>query len=170
MLNETWEDQYRRMRRSRKRLERAVDEYGERDPELHDEATSRDIVYHFCADAFHLKDYIKTTTGQSAAVKQSVEQLFDLSNPNASTALAICADVANGTKHLNLRTSRFSPAAEIVSQEAGITLPFILGEAHFTYHFVIEAGGATYSELDIAQGATADWDTWLVGNGFVLPT
>ena len=109
MLSEEWDDQYKRLHRSYQRLKRAVDEYIDRDDELHKEENSRDILYHFCADAYHLKDYIKNSTGQSPAIKQAVELLFDVqSNPKASTALAICADIANGFKHLNLTRSRCS--------------------------------------------------------------
>lgn len=171
MLSETWEDQYKRMHRSYERLKRSTDEYIDRDPELHDEANSRDIVYHFCADAYHLKDYIKNMPGQSKSIMRAVELLFDgTKNPPASPALAACADVANGFKHLDLKTSKFPVGGEgkIVKQEAAITLPFRL-PVHFTYHFTIEAGGNTYTEIQVAEDAIADWDAWLSGRGFSLP-
>jgi antitoxin component HigA of HigAB toxin-antitoxin module len=172
MLSETWEDQYKRMHRSYERLKKAADEYIARDPELHNLETSRDILYHFCADAYHLKDYIKNTPNQTQAIETSVEHLCDATKANASTALAICADVANGFKHLDLKTSKFPPGgeAEVKKQEAGVTLPFRLGAAHFTYHFTIEADGNTYSEIKVAEDAIGDWDTWLTGQGFALPS
>ena len=166
VLSKTWEVQYRRMHRSYARLQRAVDEYIDRDPELHDEDNSLDIIYHFCVDAYHLKDWIKH--GRSQAVKDSVERLFDVRNN--PPVLAICSDIANGYKHLHLDGPRFHPAADIVSQQPAVTLPFRLGEAQFTYHFTIEADGKTYTERDIANGAIAEWKSWLTGNGFSLPT
>jgi hypothetical protein len=174
MLSEKWEDQYRRLHRSYERLKRAVDEYIDRDEEVHKEENSCDILYHFCADAYHLKDYIKNSTGQSQATMHAVELLFDVQkDPHASTALAICADIANGFKHLNLHRSRLSAdpakAAKVTKQEAGITFPKTF-PAYFTYHFTIEADGVTYNELDIANQAIADWDAWLTGHGFSLPT
>jgi hypothetical protein len=168
MLSETWEDQYKRMHRSYERLKRAVDEYIDRDPELHDETSSRDILFHFFGDAFHLKEYIKNEAGQSSAIKRSVEELFDPGHANGSTALSICADIANGVKHLNLDRSRFKPPAEVGKQEAGIRLPFKL-PAYFTYHFTIEADGNTYTEIQVADDAIADWNAWLSGHGFSLP-
>jgi hypothetical protein len=168
MLSETWEDQYRRMHRSHALLKRAADEYIDRE-EIHEEANSRDILYHFCADAYHLKDYIKNTTGQSQAVKTAVEQLFNVQT--GSKTLAACADVANGFKHLDLRTPRFpGGGAEVASQAASMRLPITLGGQYFTYHFQIEAGGTTYSELELADQATAAWDAWLPSNGLPLPS
>lgn len=170
MLGETWEPQYRRMHRSYERLRRAVDEYIDRDPDLHDEDTSRDIVYHFFADAFHLKDHVKNTTGQTDTIRKSVELLFNVrDSPSASVHLAICADIANGFKHLRLDRPRFESPAEITGQRPAVTLPFRLGAAHFTYHFTIEADGVTYSETEVAEGAVAAWDDWLTANGFTLP-
>jgi hypothetical protein len=169
MLSETWEDQYKRMHRSYERLKKAADEYIDRDPEFHDEASSRDTLLHFFGDAFHLKDYIKNEAGQTSAIKRSVEDLFDPGNANGSTALSICADIANGAKHLNLNRSRFTPPAEVGKQEAGIRFPFTL-PAYFTYHFTIEADGKTYSEIQVATDAIADWDAWLTRQGFSLPT
>jgi hypothetical protein len=171
VLSETWEDQYKRMHRSYQRLKRAVDDNIDRDPELHSLEHSRDILYHFCADAYHLKDYIKNTPNQAPAIQRDVELLCSKkTNPNASTALAICGDIANGFKHLDLKTSKFQPGGEagVTKQEAGIRLPATL-PAYFTYHFTIEADGKTYSEIKVADDALADWDAWLTGHSFSLP-
>ena len=54
MLSETWEDQYRRMHRQYDLLKRTADQH--KFEEIHERA--RDILYHFCCDAFHLKDWI----------------------------------------------------------------------------------------------------------------
>ncbi len=172
MLTETWEDQYRRLHRSYALLKRAVDEYIDREA-IHEEANSRDILYHFCADAYHLRDYIWNSTNLSQAIRDGAMALFDVrKNPSASKALRACADIANGFKHLKLTTSKFPGGrpAEVVRQEAGIALPFRLGDAHFTYHFTIEADGVTYREVDIANQAIADWDAWLTSHGLPLPT
>jgi hypothetical protein len=168
MLSETWEDQYKRIHRSYARLQSAIGEHIDRDPELHDESSSRDILFHFLADALHLKEYIKNEEGQTAAIKTSIEDLFDPDHADGSVALSICADIANGVKHLELKRSRFEPAAEVGKEEAGIRLP-VTFPAYVTYHFSIEAGGNTYAEIHVADNAIADWDLWLTATGFSLP-
>jgi hypothetical protein len=173
MLSETWEDQYKRMHRSYERLKRAVDEYIERDPELHSLEASRDIFFHFCVDAYHLKDYVKNMPGQTLTIQTDVERLCSKrTNQSASTALAICGDIANGFKHLHRTASKFPTGGEanVTNQGASMRLPITLGRQHFTYHFTIEADGATFSEIKVADDAIADWDTWLTSHGFALPT
>lgn len=165
MLNETWEHQYLRMHQEYKKLKQAVDEYIDRDPEIHGEANSRHILFDFFLHAYHLKDYIKVRDG-------TVENLCDTRHSDHSTALAICADIANTVKHSAIdprRWSRFTPPATIVGQAAGIRLPLTF-PAHFTYHFTIEAGGTTYTEIQVADEAIADWDTWLSAHNFPLPS
>ena len=173
MLGETWEDQYRRLQRSHDLLQRVCDQYIERE-EIHEEALARDIVYHFCCDAFHLRDWIKASTSLSQSIRADVSKLFDVQNnpTGASTALAACADIANASKHLQLTKRIYTPGgpAEVVKQEAGIKLPFTL-PAYFTYHFTIEeAGGVKRDALDVAADAIADWDAWLTGHGVPLPS
>ena len=169
MLSETWEHQYKRMHRSYEHLKNAVGQNIGLGPELHDEASSRDILFHFFGHAFHLKEYVENEAGQTPTIKRSVKDLFDPGHTNGSTALSICADIANGVEHLNLKWSRFNPPAEVGKQAAGNLLPATL-PIRFAYHFTIEADGNTYTEIQVADDAIADWDRWLAGNGFSVPS
>ena len=58
MLDESWADQYRRLQRQHALLKKTADSYGERE-QIHESEYGRDILFHFCCDAFHLKDWIK---------------------------------------------------------------------------------------------------------------
>ena len=59
MLNETWKEQYDRMKRSFELLK----QLGEPTPLPQDVIPPRDVVYHFCCDVFHLRDWIAATIG-----------------------------------------------------------------------------------------------------------
>lgn len=95
MLNETWTDQYERMMRSEARFRRLASP-----SERASEQDGRDALYHFCQDALHLRDWIKAdpTSMPGVAPMDRETQLRALFN-DQSTALAACADVANGSKH-----------------------------------------------------------------------
>ena len=56
MLSEKWEDQYRRLHRQYDLLRRTADQ--NQFEEIHEMNRARDILYHFCCDVFHLKDWI----------------------------------------------------------------------------------------------------------------
>ena len=53
-VSETWEHEYRRMRRQHDRLKQTADQNKLED--IHDMNRALDI-YHFCCDAFHLRDW-----------------------------------------------------------------------------------------------------------------
>jgi hypothetical protein len=57
MLAETWIDQYKRLHRSFALLQRVADQNTD-DDRLQQSDVARDVLYHFCCDAFHLKDWI----------------------------------------------------------------------------------------------------------------
>ena len=105
MLGHTWTDQRDRMLRSLKRLRghyRNVDDI-------------RDDLYHFFQDAWHLKDWIKNDPSAPIALKVNIEQKV-----KASRELRVCADLANGTKHMVLRESTKREGATISSAQVNI--------------------------------------------------
>jgi hypothetical protein len=71
---------------------------------------ARDALIHFFQDAYHLKDWLRNDQGEQAignqparnAVSQQVKDAVE--NYISSTLfLQLCADIANGSKHLELR-------------------------------------------------------------------
>jgi hypothetical protein len=175
VLGETWQDQYKRLRRSYALLQRAADQ-NNHEPEIQQPDNARDILYHFCCDAWHLKDWIvskSTTLNQS--IKDDVWTLFDYEKhpQTASTALMACADIANGSKHLELTKKFYTPGgpAEVTSQKKRgqfpLTFPYTFGST--AIHWKIDVGGVEREALELASQAVADWDAWLTGHGLLPP-
>jgi hypothetical protein len=66
MLKETWKEQYDRMQRSHELLELL----GEQTMQPQDMLVGTDVLYHFCSDAFHLRDWIAATLGTDKKVRK----------------------------------------------------------------------------------------------------
>jgi hypothetical protein len=175
MLGETWVDQYQRLQRSYALLQRAGDQ-NTHDAQLQQPDSARDVLYHFCCDAWHLKDWIVSqSTVLNQSIKDDVWTLFDYKkHPHtASTALMACADIANSSKHLEL-TKRFYTSggpAEVTDQSQGAKFPMTFPFHFAANHWTIDVGGDEYDALDLSTQAISDWDTWLTGHSLLpLPT
>lgn len=75
MLGETWEDQYRRMRRSFAQLQQVADQ-NTHHPDAQQPEVARDTLYHFCSDALNLRDWIQNSPTLSQADRDDVRHLF----------------------------------------------------------------------------------------------
>lgn len=125
MLKETWKDQYERMHRSHA----LVQEIGEQNAQPQTVIPPLDVLYHFCCDVFHLRDWIAATLG--GADKGKTERLTAKITKQAirpSLELRACCDVANGSKHLELHgnsyvTNSTAGYAKVVSQDISIGAP-----------------------------------------------
>jgi hypothetical protein len=159
VLGESWQDQYKRLQRSYALLRRTADPQIERE-ELHREENARDILFHFCSDAFNLRDWIANTTNLSQQIRDDVYRLFDVrSHPTAaSDALAACADISNGSKHFTLTRQPYTPGgpAEVTRQSQGLKFPITFPSYFDTNHWVIDVGGVERDALDLAAQAVAD--------------
>jgi hypothetical protein len=98
MLNETWGDQYDRMIQSFELLTRI----GDPTAVPQDLLSPREVVYRFCCDAFHLRDYITADLTDDTTSRKQLEQQLDTDVIIPSEELSACRDVANGSKHLRL--------------------------------------------------------------------
>jgi hypothetical protein len=86
-----WREQYDRLRRARAKL----------DTEHLSSLTYDDDFYHAAQDVWHLKDWIKNDEAQPEAVRSRISDAV-----HESKALLIIADIANGTKHLEITTPK----------------------------------------------------------------
>src|SRR5260370_5406663 len=86
-----WIMQYDRMHRSRNRMAGTFSSTEEYD----------DAVFHFFQDAWHLKDWLKKDSTLPITVRSNVE-----ADVARQPFLCAAADIANGSKHLELDTSR----------------------------------------------------------------
>lgn len=124
MLNETWNEQYDRMLRSFALLK----QIGERRAQPQDVISARDVVYHFCCDAFHLRDWIAATLGIDEATMKIIARQIDTDVIVPSPELSACCDIANGFKHLTLHRRSYVTRtnqgyAELVSHGVTIGVP-----------------------------------------------
>ena len=85
-----WHEQYDRMSRWWARLH-APGEVEQR----------RDDFYAFFVTCFHLKDWLKNDPAVRKPVRKKIEQLV-----NDKVSLRLCADIANGVKHLVLTNKK----------------------------------------------------------------
>lgn len=172
VLGETWEDQYRRLQRSYALLQRVADQ-NNHDASIQNPDAARDILFHFCSDALNLRDWIQNSS-LPQSVKDDVRHLFRSStNPQTvSTALAACADIANGSKHLVLTHPPYSAGgpAQVTGQSQGARFPMTLPFHFAANHWTIDVGGVEHDALTLAGAAVADWDAWLTGHGVPLPS
>ncbi|MFC4122022.1 hypothetical protein [Nonomuraea zeae] len=172
-LSEGWRDQYERMLRSHARLAETAA------PSPLDAAEARDRLYHFFQDAYHLKDWLKNdqAAGLDAVTNQALERHI-----TATPALAMCADLCNGTKHLTLRDGRIpgSPAV-FTSQDIDVAftpdtcpadpavplrLRMIPRSSILVGHtWVASSNDQRYDVFVLANGVVAAWNDWLDRQG-----
>ena len=122
MLHETWRDQCDRMKRSVALLE----QIGEPTATPQDVIPPRDVVYHFCCDALHLRDYITASLGTDPASWKRLEALLNTDVIKPSEELSACRDVANGSKHLVLDGPTYLASGthvEVVGDNIAVGVP-----------------------------------------------
>jgi hypothetical protein len=173
MLNETWTDQYERLKRSYALLKQV----GEPTPMPQEVMPALDVLYHFCCDAFHLHDWVVARFPKEdwphirARLKS---ELLD-----HSPELRACADIANASKHLVLDqkswvTGAKQGHAEVTGHGINIgaptatmtvigdtVVPGQAGQGYVQDTFVINVGGQHRDAQDVATKAVAAWDNWL---------
>ena len=101
---------------------------GGRNTQPQDVIPPRDVLYHFCSDAFHLRDWIAATVGTDESTTKALARQIDNEVVLLSPELSACCDVANGFKHLVLHRRSYVTGAnqghaEVVSHDVGIGVP-----------------------------------------------
>ena len=77
--------------------------------------------------------------------------------------LQLCADLANGSKHLLLKTTRTGDlATDITRNDVNILMG--VGVAH---RFYVQSSGTEYDVLEIAEAAVDDWTKFLTDKGLL---
>jgi hypothetical protein len=123
---------------------------------MHDSPTDvyQDDVYAFFQNCYHLKDWLKNDVS-SASVVRDVEALI-----SASPELSLCADLANGSKHLKLTRHRVDPDARVGQRDYSLDI----GSQGITIavRYVIEAGGSSYEAVALAESCYRTWEDYLL--------
>ncbi len=179
MLRETWRDQYKRLQRQYELVKMAADPSSPYNELVHAEEYARDIFYHFCCDALNLHDWIeKSRLADKTIADLDLLLTTDRNRRGTSLALSVCADIANGSKHLKLTrksyiTGKKRGHARVIAQERGsrlpLKLPFRLGGANY-FEIYGGRGARSLDGLKVANDAIADWNAWLKSHRMRPPT
>ena len=149
ILRDTWQMQYRRMRRSRQAINT-----GYSNSEAHDDA-----VYHFFLDAWHLKNWLESDPAVPKE-KQATINGMALAYP----ALRAAREIANGAKHLELNDDGPPDHATTSFVERELIVP-IVGPHNVknVHRYLVD--GTTMTVSEIADRILDDWDSLLARLG-----
>jgi len=144
----TWPEQHARMMRAHKRATAATAATLE----------AQDDYYNFFASCYHLKDWLKNDPSVPAAVGSEAETLFD-----SATHLRVCADLANGIKHLRAtRHTRIDPDSKLAAEHAAYQPDAFQSDAFQTQeHIVVVAASQSWDVREVADACIAAWDAFL---------
>ena len=152
-----WREQYDRMRRWYARLDvfAPVDEH------------RVDDFYAFFVCCFHLRDWLMQDSGLEKSFGPAAKAFV-----NDNFWLRICADIANGSKHLRLdKRVRIDPAARVEKTTLKFDTAGFSPEAFMSQDFiVVPAAGTPWIALAVAREAVAAWDSFLLARGLLPRT
>jgi hypothetical protein len=156
-----YQQQLARVRRSLARVENmSINSKLELPPERQTEY--EDMLFAFFQNCWHLKDWIRNDAAAPRTLAGPIEQLC-----SQCQSLMLCADVANGTKHLNLTSPRVG--GKVVPEiMVRLTDSFVTGEStgQVRYVYKIEDDtGNSFDALTVARQALRDWETLITTNG-----
>jgi hypothetical protein len=135
-----------------------------------------DAVQSFFEAVHHLKDWLRNDPS-SGITKDDVDKLID-----ESLVLRLCADLANGSKHLALTSSRTGdrstriarndvtvfPGTAWGSAAMGAKIPPAPATTGMSAHrFYVASAGTEYDVLRLAEDATAQWHRFLSSQGLI---
>jgi len=123
-----------------------------------------DDFYAFFVWCFHLKDWLKHDSGLDAKIGADAEDFV-----NSNRWLRICADIANGSKHLRFtRPARIDAGARVETTTVKFDTAGFSPEAFLSQDFiVVPADGTTWIAVEIAKNAVAAWDNFLGTRGLL---
>lgn len=118
----------------------------------------RDDVAHFFMDCYHMKDWLKNDA--QIVLSQNVENYVA-----QSAALCTVGDIANGQKHLELKTSK---TGDLSTGLGDVT--FEGDGSGITVSFEVHTGGQVLDMVTLASDAMKAWEQFLVSEGLLGPS
>ena len=115
-----------------------------------------DIVQSFLEAAHHLKGWLGNDPS-SGVTKADGDRLI-----NGSPVLKLCADLANGSKHLKLTGTRSGDLSTTISRN---DVTVFAGTGTSAHRFYVESGGTEYDVLQLAEAAVGEWASLLSSRG-----
>lgn len=133
-----------------------------------------DFLWSFFQNSWHLKDWIENDSALPKATRDSITQAVhhaDASGAYKSPFLMICADLANRSKHLDLRHIR-NDAKLRGEVRVGITENVLTGESSssVSWEYVVTLrDGSIHKAVDVAKNAVQQWRSILSSHGLKVP-
>lgn len=150
LLGQGWQSQWQRVHR---RLEGVRAVYGGA-PGGTDVAI--DTVLSFFEAIHHLKDWIGNDP-RSGITSADGDSLI-----NRSLMLRLCADLANGSKHLSLTRSRTGDTSTDIARN---DVTVFVGTKTAAHRFYVQSNNKEYDIVDIAEAAVGEWTRFLISKG-----
>lgn len=152
---DAWLEQWNRVRRWYERFrETARGREHDRESEAY-----QDEVYAFFQNCHHLKDWLKNDDASRADVAD-VEEFV-----SRSPDLLLCADLANGSKHLRLTRPRVDANTKVGRRDYALTLGS--GVPKIAAKYEVQAAGKTHDAFELATRCMKEWEEYLVESGLL---
>jgi hypothetical protein len=170
MLGQGWQSQWARVHR---RLDDVRAVYAGRSGGTD---AAIDTVQSFFEAVHHLKDWLGNDPSTGITTDDGDELI------NGSLVLQLCADLANGSKHLDLTRSRTGDRSTTIARNDVTVFPGTAGGSvamgpaipsapaatgMSAHRFYVASAGAEYDVLQLAEDATAEWHKFLSGQGLI---
>jgi hypothetical protein len=153
-LHQSWKQQWDRVCRLLKRVD---------GPEKGSSDEYDDDLICFFMQCWHLKEWIKHDNNLSSTIRDKVEA--EIGKGDEYPNLAICADVANRSKHLKF-DRRHPPRVDPFLTNRDVTIP--LGAGPDTCeHTITCADGSKHNAKEVARRAVQEWESFLRANGLI---
>jgi hypothetical protein len=153
VVTRTWREQYDRMRRWQERVQtrRPIDQ-----PLVDD-------CYAFLACCVHLRDWVRHDAAVPPEVRQGAGTLFDA--VDGDEWLRLCADLVNGTKRMELSSTRRLKEEDRAEATDGPGA----GRAGTGSVLLVRVGGKAYRIHHVVNRSVEVWDAFLTRHGLLVP-
>jgi hypothetical protein len=157
MLRRMYQRQLARVKRFLRRIETPTN----------DQVEYEDMFWAFFQNCWHLRDWIRNDGDAPQSLKEAADR-------TPADDLQLCADVANGSKHLKLGTPKHPEGWRGGNVRGDIKL--FIGEtvrspsgetsvkSEWSY-YITDNNGNEYPALDVAKRAVAEWERLIATNG-----
>ncbi|MGW0336696.1 hypothetical protein ACWD0J_33460 [Streptomyces sp. NPDC003011] len=117
-----------------------------------------DAVLSFFQAVHHLKDWLGNDPSINVT-KADGDALI-----NSHRVLQLCADLANGSKHLKLRSSRTGDNSTTIARN---DVSVLVGTNTSAHRFYAASDNTEYDVLQVAEDAVSKWSAFLSGHGLI---
>lgn len=111
-----------------------------------------DMTLCFFEAVHHLKDWLGNDPA-SGLSKHDGDALIE-----PSPTLKLCADLANGSKHLLLASTRTGDLSTTISRN---DVNILVGPGTVAHRFYVQSAGSEHDVLQIAERAVGEWSSFL---------